>query len=91
MLYYIYFDGYGHIRQIINEKDLAAKYGNDPEKFLRALSYSQTRDAGANHSTGHVGKLRFDDENELNDYLESLGDEITGFYGCRSESRPYNF
>ena len=42
-------------------------------------------------STGHVGTLKFDNENELKDYLESLGDEITGFYGCQSESRPYNF
>ena len=48
-------------------------------------------DAKTERTTGHVITLRFDSENELNDYLESLGDEITGFYECQSESRPYNF
>ena len=48
-------------------------------------------DAKTERTTGHVSTLRFDSENELNDYLESLGDEITGFYECQSESRPYNF
>ncbi|MFH1935882.1 MAG: hypothetical protein ABIN18_30485 [Pseudomonadota bacterium] len=48
-------------------------------------------DAKIERTTGHVSTLRFDSENELNDYLESLGDEITGFYECQSESRPYNF
>lgn len=47
--------------------------------------------AKTERTTGHVSTLRFDSENELNDYLESLGDEITGFYECQSESRPYNF
>jgi hypothetical protein len=43
------------------------------------------------HRTGHVGTLAFDNEKDLNDYLAELGEEIEGFYGCRSESRPYNF
>lgn len=51
----------------------------------------QGPDAGTGRTTGHVSTLSFNNEKELNDYLESLGDEITGFYGCESESRPYNF
>jgi hypothetical protein len=90
MRYYIYFDGYGHLRQAISEKELAEKYNNDPAEFLMAmrnLGPSTTVEGAA----GHVSTLVFSDENELNDYLESLNDEITGFYECRSESRPYNF
>ena len=28
---------------------------------------------------------------ELYDYLSELGEEIEGFYGCCSMSRPYNY
>ena len=90
MIYYIYFDSYGHARTVMSEMELSEKYRGDPEAFCRACA-----DSGAGrpleHATGHVGIMRFDDENDLRDYLESLGDEITGFYGCESESRPYNF
>ena len=90
MRYYLYFDGYGHLRQAIDENELAQKYNNDPDEFLRA-----TRNLGPSatieHATGHVSTLVFADEKEFNDYLESISDEITGFYECRSESRPYNF
>ena len=48
-------------------------------------------DAGKGHITGHVGTLSFQSEQELTDYLESLGDEISGFYKADSDSRPYNF
>ncbi len=34
--------------------------------------------------------MKSNDKNDLNDFLEPLGDEITGFYGCQSESRPHN-
>ena len=90
MLYYVYFDSYGHAREVINEEELAEKYSNDPEEFFKA-SCDAVDDADMERSTGHVGTLKFDNENELKDYLESLGDEIMGFYGCQSESRPYNF
>jgi hypothetical protein len=43
------------------------------------------------HITGHVGTLNFNDDKELKDYLESMGDEITGFYQARADSRRYNF
>jgi hypothetical protein len=90
MQYYVYFDAYGHARQVIDDKELARKYHNDPNEFLRAMC-NLASDAENGPATGHVGTLVFDDENELNEYLQSLGDELTGFYGCRSESRPYNF
>ena len=90
MLYYIYFDSYGHAREVINEGKLAEKYNNNPEDFFKAHC-DAVADSDMARSTGHVGTLKFDNENELKDYLESLGDEIAGFYGCQSESRPYNF
>ena len=90
MKYFVYFDAYGHARQIADEQELAQKYHNDPQEFLRAMSGSLSTENN-NHTTGHVGTLKFDSKEELKDYLESLVEEITGFYGCRSESRPYNF
>ena len=90
MIYYVYFDSYGHARQVITEKELAEKYKNDPNEFFGTMCNSGQA-AGRGHAVGHVGTLRFENEKELNDYLKSLGDEIDGFYGCRSESRPYNF
>lgn len=90
MKFFVYFDAYGHARQIIDEIELAEKYKNDPDKFLNAMCRQQAQ-VPENHTTGHVGTLSFDNENELNDYLKSLGDEITGFYKGRSDNRPYNF
>lgn len=89
MKYYVYFDSYGHARQVIDEKELAHKYEGDPDAFLKAASGAVTGSDGP--CNGHVGTLKCDTENELKAYLESLGDEITGFFGCQSESRPYNF
>lgn len=90
MKYYVYFDGYGQPRQAASEQELAEKYHNDTGEFLYAVSQS-----GSNRTevpgTGHVGTLTFRDENELNEFLSSLGDEVTGFYKCESDSRPYNF
>lgn len=90
MKYYAYFDAYGHAKQIITAQDLTDNFNNDPHNFLTAMCQEQP-DAPAGHTTGHVGTLSFDTEKELQEYLEGLGDEITGFYGCRSASRPYNF
>ena len=90
MKYFVYFDAYGRARQVISEQELAAKFGNAPEFFLAAMCRKQPG-TPEGHITGHVGTLSFDTQRELLDYLEGLGDEITGFYDCRSESRPYNF
>jgi hypothetical protein len=90
MKYYVYFDAYGHARKIVTEQQLAEDYDNEPAEFLSAMCREQPyTDKG--HTTGHVGTLCFDTEKELIDYLAELGEEIEGFYGCRSESRPYNF
>ncbi len=90
MKFFVYFDAYGHARQVINQMELTEAYHNDPDEFLKAMC-GQQPGVALNHKTGHVGILSFDSEQELEDYLKSLGDEITGFYGCRSDSRPYNF
>ena len=90
MKYYVYFDAYGHARQAVSEKELAESYGNDPDKFLRAMCGPEAQ-TDKSHTSGHVGTLSFQSDEELTDYLESLGDEISGFYRADSDSRPYNF
>jgi hypothetical protein len=90
MKYYVYFDAYGHARQAVSEKELAQNYRNEPDRFLKAMCRPGAH-AGPDHISGHVGTLSFDNDEELNDYLESLGDEISGFYRADSDSRPYNF
>jgi hypothetical protein len=88
--FFVYFDAYGNARQIIDQKELGRKYHNNPDIFLQAMCRSRA-DIEATSRSGHVGTLSFDSRKELQEYLDSLGDEIAGFYGCRSESRPYNF
>ena len=90
MRFFVYFDAYGNARKVIDQNELAQKYHNNPEEFLQAMCRPGPGVA-VNHISGHVGILRFDSQKELKEYLDSLGDEITGFYGCRSKSRPYNF
>ena len=90
MKYYVYFDAYGHAKRIITEKELAQEYSNEPHQFLSVMCQGHPG-ASDGRTTGHVGTLSFDTKKELMEYLEGLGDEIAGFYGCRSESRPYNF
>jgi len=90
MQYYVYFDAYGHAGQVITERELTEQFNGDPEKFLKAMCAGQL-DAAPEHCSGHVGTLSFATEAELKEYLDTLGEEITGFYGCRSDSRPYNF
>ena len=90
MKYYVYFDAYGHAKRIITEKELGEKFNNEPHQFLSVMCQGHPEPSDG-HTSGHVGTLSFDTEKELTEYLEGLGDEITGFYGCRSESRPYNF
>lgn len=90
MKYYVYFDAYGHPRQTINEEGLIQKYNDDTDEFLRSISGSDA-EGKTESATGHVGTFSFDSEEELKDYLRSLGDELTGFYDCEADSRPYNF
>jgi hypothetical protein len=85
MQYFVYFNAYGQAQKIISERELAEHFNNAPDEFLAAMCRSDE------HTSGHVGVLSFDTEADLLEYLDGLGDEISGFYGCRSESRPYNF
>jgi len=90
MRYYVYFDAYGHARQIVNEQQLAEKYESEPAEFLSAMCRKQPN-TGKGYTSGHVGTLCFDTEKDLIDYLAELGEEIEEFYACGSGSRPYNF
>ena len=90
MRYYVYFDAYGHPRKTISAAELAETYQNDPDVFLQSMCRRTT--AGiATPISGHVGTLSFNSDKELADYLDSLGDEIDGFYAAKADSRPYNF
>jgi hypothetical protein len=88
--YYVYFDAYGHPRRAVNAAQLAAEYADDPEVFRRSAC-NAPQGAGPQFVSGHVGVLAFGDEAELGRYLESLGEEIAGFYDGIGDSRPYNF
>ncbi len=90
MRYYVYFDAYGHARQIISSQELTQKFHDDPDEFLAAVCRHQPG-AAAGQTCGHVGTLSFDTRQELEAYLAGLGDEITGFYVGSADSRPYNF
>lgn len=90
MRYYVYFDAYGHARQVISESELKEHYQNDVDQFLKSVCRRGSH-PDRRHISGHVGTLSFESRKELADYLESLGDEITGFYKADSDSRPYNF
>jgi hypothetical protein len=84
MKYYVYFDKYRRPRKAVTKKELLDHYDNDPEKLLQVM--------GEEHGpSGHVGILSFESEKELREYFEKTGEEITGFFECREESRPYNF
>jgi hypothetical protein len=88
--YYVYFDRYRHPRKAVSEKELAEKYDNDPDVFLRAVCAIAPNDE-VRQVVGHVGVMRFASEKELSDYFERTGEEISGFFECEGESRPYNF
>jgi hypothetical protein len=88
--YYVYFDAYGHPRGAVSAQELRERFENDPEAFRRSASRIP-QDASAHFSVGHVGVLTFGDAQELKCFLDSMGDEIAGFYDGLGESRPYNF
>ena len=90
MKYYVFFDSYGDVKAVSDEKDLTEKYQNDPALFFKATC-EKLPDSDRQRSTGHVGILNFDRESEFRDYLVSLTDEVEGFFECKAGSRPYNF
>ncbi len=89
-IYYVYFDRYRHPRTAIREMELREKYDNDPDAFLKAMEAPEQGE-GSQKALGHVGILRFESEGELKEFFENTGEEVIGFYECRSDSRPYNF
>ncbi len=90
MKYYVYFDAYGYARQAISATELAETYQNDPNMYLKTMCRGISGE-DAKPISGHVGTLSFSSQEELKDYLESLGDELNGFYEAEADSRPYNF
>lgn len=90
MLYYVYYDAYGYARKAISENELAVEYNNSTDVFFKRmckLGHNEDHE----RATGHVGTLRFLNEDELQEFLDSLGDEISGFYEGADGNRPYNF
>lgn len=90
MKYYIYFDAYGQAKCVINEDELKDKFGGNPANFLKAMGGVGPQ-AKVEEAAGRVVSLNFENETELEQYLEQYVDVIRGFYDCDSESRPYNF
>lgn len=90
MLYYVYYDAYGHARKAIAEEVLNTQYKGSIDEFFKAMCTAGENEEMA-RATGHVGTLRFLDLEELEEFLDSLGDEISDFYDCEHGSRPYNF
>ena len=90
MKYYVFFDSYGDVKAVSNEKELVEKYQGTPDVFFQTTCESLS-DSDRQRSTGHVGTLTFDRESEFRDYLVSLTDEVEGFFECEAGSRPYNF
>lgn len=88
--YYVYFDPYGHPRRALSESELAARFGGDPEAFRRHAAPAPA-DAQPGFAVGHVGVFAFESDAELERFLDSLGEEIVGFFTGEGESRPYNF
>jgi len=90
MKYYVYFDSYRRPSRAISEQDLGREHKNSPDAFLKAMC-GLDPDAPIERAAGHVGVMRFDNEQDLQVFMEATGDEITGFYECREDCRPYNF
>ena len=90
MRFYVYYDSYGNARKAVTHEELAGNYNGDPDEFLQRTR-DESPDAGMPHATAHVGTLRFETEKELQEFLDSLGEEIEGFYTGDSDNRPYNF
>lgn len=88
MIYYIYYDSYGHPIKAISSSELKERYGNDTNAFLRDM---QGPNPGTANRSAHVGTLRFHTERELEEFLEGMSSVNQGFYEGEGDSRPYNF
>ena len=84
MRYYVYYDGYGNAKRAIGEKELAAQYGNNPDSFLKEMLGSEAGERALG-GKGYVSVVNFESEQEREEYLETLGEQISSYGGCRSQ------
>jgi hypothetical protein len=85
MRYYVYYDGYGNAKKAIGEEDLARRYGNNPDSFLKEMRWSRAGEEGELGGKGHVSLVNFETEQERDEYLKTLGEKISSYGGCRSQ------
>jgi hypothetical protein len=81
---YVYYDGYGNAKKAIGEEELAARYGNYPDSLLKEMLGGEAGE-GDLGGKGYVSVVNFESEQEREEYLESLGEKISSFGGCRSQ------
>jgi hypothetical protein len=84
MKYYVYYDGYGNAKKAIREEDLAVKYGGNPDSFLKDMLGSGAGE-GDLGGKGCVSVVNFESEQERDECLESMGEKISSYGGCRSQ------
>jgi hypothetical protein len=84
MKYYVYYDGYGNAKKAIGEEDLAVRYGNNPDSFLKEMLGGEAGE-GDLGGKGYVSVVNFESEQERDEYLETLGEKISSYGGCRSQ------
>ena len=84
MKYYVYHDGYGNANKVIGEEELAARYGNNPNAVLKEMLWSRAGEGGLG-GRGSISVVNFESEQEKDEYLETLGEKISSYGGCRSQ------
>ena len=60
------------------KKRFSEDYEGDISKFIEAMC-GKRGSAETEWVTGHVGTVNFRNQKELSEFLDSLGDEVTGF------------
>ena len=84
MKYYVYLDGYGNAKKAVGQEELASGYGNNPDSFLKEMlgSSAGERDLGGK---GYLSVVNFDSEQERDEDLETIGERISSYGGCRAQ------
>jgi hypothetical protein len=83
MKYYVYYDDYGSAKKAIGEEDFARRYGNQPDSFLKDMLGGEAGE-GDPGGRGYVSVVSFESEQERDEYLETIGEKISSYGGCRS-------
>ena len=84
MKYYVYYDGYGNAKKSVGEAELADSYGNNPNTFLKTMLRTEGSE-GDLGGKGYVSVVNFESDQERDEYLETIGEKISSFGGCRSQ------